>query len=185
MLHWPLNRICLILFQVILLCACSGDTVKDVTSNDGFWGGYRKNKIYVLKENIFLLKFPLEQKFQFALSPEGKFKDSISRYYTVPFSTSGYARGGLNEGTVSGRYYQIETEVDDIIEKGTGVQPIKLIKTTSLSWFFGKSVDIVIFGQLLDGPHSGLIVNMNDISIKSTTEDAKINWPNKYLLELK
>lgn len=143
--------------------------VSDASEEKDLWGGYKPGSVYSLKTYVFMLQLSSDNRAWYAASPEGKYdliKDNTSRFYSVPFSIEEYRES--QEGSlkiVSGRRYHLNTQVIGILKRGTRILCKKIEKEVSFSMFFGLRRSITVFAEILDGPYSGNVIDISDLSI--------------------
>lgn len=151
---------------ILLLSGCDRLSTENVTNSRELWGGYAHQEVYKLKQDVFLIKLDPEQGPRFALSPEGLF-DHTDRFYSVPKSVQIYKQNpGQASNDVVGRSYNVPTTTIDVVKAGTRIRCSRLMKNSQWSWFFGDAEWTTIFAEILDGPHSGTLVDITDLSIR-------------------
>lgn len=178
--------VCLAIFTLI---GCDRLTKEEVTSNSPLWSGYSQGSIYELRQDVFLVKLEDETKgMRYALSPEGSFNHP-DRFYTVPKSIDIFKRDGdkLSESDlVTGRAYAHPTTTVAVVTTGTRIKCTSLTKFKQWTWFFGKANWVMPYGEILDGSHANVLVDMTDLSIrkkvKLENEEIAIYDPRPHLL---
>lgn len=179
------------LIILMLITGCNRVSTEDVATNSPLWGGYSQGSVYELKQDVFLIKLEDETKgTRYALSPEGSFNHP-DRFYTVPKSIEAFKQGGnkLSESDlVTGRAYAHPTTTVAVVTAGTRIKCTSLTKFRQWTWFFGKANWVMPFGEILDGSHTNVLVDMTDLSIrkkiKPETEEVSIYDPNSHLLKV-
>jgi hypothetical protein len=178
------------LIILTLVTGCNRVSTEEVAANSPLWGGYSQGSIYELKQDVFLIKLEDETKgMRYALSPEGSFNHP-DRFYTVPKSIDVFKREGgkLSESDlVTGRAYAHPTTTLAVVTAGTRIKCTSLVKFKQWTWFFGKTNWVMPYGEILDGSHTNVLVDMTDLSIrkkvKPETEEVAIYDPNLHLLK--
>lgn len=174
---------------VLALVSCNHVSQEQVRVGSPLWGGYSQGAVYELKRDVFLVK--LEDKTEgtrYALTPEGSF-DHPDRFYTAPRSIAEYKQndGKLPEtDLVTGRAYQVPTTTLGIMTGGTGLKCTSLVKYRQWTWFFGSTSWVTPYCEIVEGSHSGMVVDTTDLSVRATVrfknEEVAVYHPDAHLL---
>ena len=126
-----------------------------------------------------------KQEAEYALVPEGKYSGKVRRHYNRPSSIEEFKNGKL---VISNEIaYQIPIEVITVIEKGSILEPEKVVKFNKFTWFFGEAEFIRIFGRLNGNKYNNLLIDFEDISVRNfggKESCCRSHSPNSDLLEI-
>ena len=141
---------------------------KDITQKDQYWGGYERDQIYELVTDVFL---ELEEDWskRLMLVPPARI-ERRAPLWSAPQTIAEYKSNQQNWPQVVG-----------IVNTGTRIRCTKLRKYGSLLW--GSS--IYVFAEILDGPHKGKTVDIDDISAMVRKEYRRciLNKPDHRILK--
>ena len=124
---------------------------KDVTDREELWGGFRRGGEYALSTDLFLVY----ESSAYAKGPA----------LTIPKDVSGVGRM-LYRAPVTFAEYEGNPEqwhakgVLGVVASGTRVKCVRLTRQSAALW--GKM--LVVYAEILDGPHAGTIVDIIDLS---------------------
>ena len=125
-----------------------GEYDKDVTHKKNYWGGYVPNQEYKVKTDLFLNTVLRGDKRLAAIVPPGSYHQ-CARYYSAPNTVAEYLDRPNRWPITIG-----------IIEEGTLIKCTMIRKSGAWLWPAGISV----WGQILNGPHKSVVVELHDIS---------------------
>ena len=153
-----------------LLAACNYSSKE--APNSPLWGGYSSTATYAIASDVFLLSVDREGRPYLVISPPGERK-ATNRLYSAPQILDVSGTSEAQKNFVEGRYYNLKTTVVGVVQKGTNLKVVEVLKESAFSWFFGGSSITIVRAELLDGEHRGKIADIRDISIELPIADRK------------
>lgn len=184
------HTFCLSLVAILLATGCSKIESTQLGDGDTRWGGYARNKTYVIQSDVFLLKLseavggaPVE----FSLTPEASFRE-WSSVYGAPDSVRKYLEDGDTDvSPTTGARYQGKSTVRGVVRAGTKLVVREAVDYYFWNWFFGGAFRTVVYADILDGEFGGLRVDIQDMSnaVRVDSQEAggrKVLRPDENLL---
>jgi len=161
--------------MIIIVCGCVPGPLlfgeEDVSHKTKLWYGYKYKGIYELKTDMFIRQRDTNLPNKLVLvPPRAKTKKIYTLHYSAPESIEIYNNSKKQWPDIKG-----------IVTAGTEIQCNKLIMYNAAG--YGSS--LYIFARILDGPFSGLEVEISDLSLVGPEDESGVylNFPNVKLLE--
>jgi hypothetical protein len=120
---------------------------KDVTEFEKYWGGYVLNHEYKTKVDLFLKDVLQGNETFAAVVAANSCKEG--GLYSSPGTVTEYLDNTNRWPTVRG-----------VIEQGTRIKCTMIRRKGT--WLWPESISV--WGQIITGPHEGVVANLNDIS---------------------
>jgi hypothetical protein len=120
---------------------------KDVTQKEQYWGEYKYGQEFELTIDVFLEQVD-DWSERLVLTPEGQLHQHAG-LYSAPNSVAEYHENP-----------EVWPDIVDVLNSGTQIKCKMVRKHGTMLW--GSS--ITTFAEILDGPHKGKIVDIDDIS---------------------
>ncbi len=148
---------------LFLFCGCVNFRYH-ISENDKAWFPYQTKKIYVLKEDVFLMKVDsgLEPERPALVPPS----DSVrgSGFHSSPASIRAYCENPDKASRKkSGDSYH-EIDVIGVVNTGTEFIPYKIMRNAGWNLWFGNHTHDTLYAKIINGPYSGMIADIEDIS---------------------
>jgi hypothetical protein len=150
----------------IAISGCVSRT-SDVTRDDSLWGGYHRQKEYVLLRDVFAVRvdggMPSSKKL--ALVPEASLKRGLGRHYMSPNSIEEYKKNPKEATTILLKNSQVTMDVAGILPVGTRLKLTELQLRSGWAMMVGSFKDLTPWAVVMDGSFAGASVDITDISI--------------------
>lgn len=120
---------------------------KDVTTKEQYWGKYKYGQEFEIKTDVFIKQVD-DWSERLVLTPEGQLPQQAG-LYSAPNSVAEYHRNPDGWKNIVG-----------VLNSGTQIKCKMIRKHGTTLW--GSS--ITTFAEIMDGPHKGKIVDIDDMS---------------------
>jgi hypothetical protein len=130
------------------------------TDNPVYWGKYQAVE-YALSQPVFII----HDNGKDYLVPESKNTRCLGRHKLAPKSIAEFNSNPAKASKIQIGTTAINVNVKGVLDKGTLLRIKKIEKYTGFSLWSGYAEIIKPYGEILDGPFKGYMVNITDISI--------------------
>lgn len=130
------------------------------TDNPAYWGKYQAGE-YELSQPVFIIHDDGKD----YLVPESKNTRCLGRHKLAPESIAEFNTNPAKASRIQIGKIEINVNVKGVLEKGTLLRIKKIEKYSGFSLWAGYTEIIRPYGEILDGPFKGHVVNITDISI--------------------